>query len=175
MVSWSGSQVVTGSVTFYAGSVELGSVTLTPSMAGQAVLTVSNLAVGTYQVTAVYSGDAANNGSTSMAQTVTVQLAATQTTLNVGTGTATLGQAITFIATVTGTGGNTPTGTVTFLDGQYGPVLGIADLVFGSMGEQATLTISTLALGDHDIFADYNGDAVDAISWDGPGAVVVTS
>jgi hypothetical protein len=174
-VSGSNAGALTGSVTFYAGTVELGSVTLLPSMAGQAVLTISTLAVGTYQVTAVYSGDTADAGSSSAPLTVTVQAASTMTSLNVGQGTATLGQPITFTATVTGSGGNTPTGTVTFLDGQNGPVLGIADLVFGMMGEQATLTISTLTMGDHDIFADYNGDMTDASSWAGPAAIVITS
>jgi hypothetical protein len=60
----SGTQPVTGSVTFYSGSTALGSaVTLNGS--GVATLTISTLAVGTDSITAVYSGDVNNSGSTS--------------------------------------------------------------------------------------------------------------
>ena len=60
------------------------------------------------------------------------------------------GTAVTFTATVTGT---TPTGTVTFKEGST--VLGTGTL---NGSGQATYTISTLALGLHQISASYPGD-----------------
>jgi hypothetical protein len=65
------------------------------------------------------------------------------------------GQALTLTATVSGSsyGGDTPTGTVEFFDGTT--VLGSA--VLNAAGE-ATLTTSTLPVGQHDIMVLYLGD-----------------
>ena len=65
----------------------------------------------------------------------------------------TVGQPVTFTTTVTASVGlgRTPTGTVTFKDGTT--TLGIAILV----GGQASLTTSSLAVGDHTIRTGYSG------------------
>jgi hypothetical protein len=68
------------------------------------------------------------------------------------------GQSLTFTATVSPetVGGNTPTGTVEFFDGTT--CLGSA--VLNTSGV-ATLTTSTLAVGQHDLVALYVGDSSD--------------
>jgi hypothetical protein len=65
-----GTSVPTGTVRFMNGTTTLGSMTLNGT--GVAVYTNSMLSVGSDSVTAVYSGDAANSGSTSSAVSVTV-------------------------------------------------------------------------------------------------------
>jgi hypothetical protein len=79
----------TGMVTFYDGTLSLGSSPL--NAAGFATLATSTLAVGTHSITAVYSGDAANNASTSavLSQVISPNIftmAVTPTTLNLTTG-----------------------------------------------------------------------------------------
>jgi RHS repeat-associated protein len=59
----------TGSVTFMDGATSLGSASLNASAAS---FNISSLAVGSHSITAVYSGDAANQGATSLASTLTV-------------------------------------------------------------------------------------------------------
>ncbi|MFT4112242.1 Ig-like domain-containing protein, partial [Silvibacterium sp.] len=68
----SGTVPITGTVTFESGSTVIGTASLTS--AGTATLTPT-LAVGTYSIVAVYSGDANNAASTSSAVTVTVTAA----------------------------------------------------------------------------------------------------
>ncbi len=60
---------------------------------------------------------------------------------------------MTFTATVFPTTGSGETGTVTFFDD--GARIGTATVVNG----QATLVVTSLSLGDHDITAAYDGDA----------------
>ena len=64
------------------------------------------------------------------------------------------GQVVTFTATVTGSSGGIPTGTVTFtVDG----VVGSPIVLNGSA--QASFSTSTLSSGQHQILANYSGDA----------------
>jgi hypothetical protein len=74
---------------------------------------------GTSSLTAVYSGDTADAGSTSGALSQVVNAAATSTTLASSANPSIPGQTVTYTATVvtTGPGSGTPTGTVTFKDG----------------------------------------------------------
>jgi uncharacterized repeat protein (TIGR01451 family) len=53
----------TGTVTFYDGTMVLGTGTL--NALGQATFTTSSLSIGTHSITAIYNGDANYNGSTS--------------------------------------------------------------------------------------------------------------
>src|SRR5271156_7019259 len=66
-----------------------------------------------YSIYAVYSGDSANDSSTSAIYSVTVTPALTTTTLSANTTSTTLGHPVALTATVTSSVG-TPTGTVTF-------------------------------------------------------------
>jgi hypothetical protein len=69
------------------------------------------------------------------------------------------------VKAVVGTAG-TPTGTVTFMEGST--VLGTATLQVVKGVDQATLTVSTLAVGSHSLTAVYNGDSSFAVSTSTP-------
>lgn len=146
----------TGSVQFKDGALNLGTaVTLSGTTA---TFTTSALSLGTHPITAVYSGDPGNTGSTSPVLNQVVNgapPATTTTTLVSSLNPSFLGQAVTFTAHVTGA---SPTGTVQFNDGAT--VLANAALSGGA----AVFTTSTLALGAHPITAAYAGDAANAAS-----------
>lgn len=153
----SGSSVLpTGTVTFRDGNAVLGTAALSGS--ALAALHISTLAPGTHLLTATYSGDSNNATSTSAVFNQTVQQAATQTALSLTSNTATVSTSQVLTATVTGNGG-TPSGTVTFFDGTTS--VGSASL--GTTGT-ASLSVSTLALGQHSLSAVYSGDTDDATS-----------
>lgn len=147
--------IATGTVKFLDGTAVLGTGAL--NAGGVATLAVPALAVGQHALTAVYGGDAKDNGSTSAVLTQTVQLGTTATALTSSLNPSTFGSSITFTAAVT-TNGSNVTGTVTFTDG--GTVIGTAAVNSGA----AVLSSSTLALGAHTIVATYSGDANNAAS-----------
>ncbi|RPE37315.1 YVTN family beta-propeller protein [Streptomyces sp. Ag109_O5-1] len=148
-----GGGIPTGTVTFFDGMTSLGTGTLDGS--GVATLTVSNLSVGSHALTATYGGDSSFNGSTSPADTQTVNAANTTTTLTSSPDPSVFGEAKVLTATVTAVapGSGTPTGSVSFLDGAT--VIGIGTLDGGGV---ATFTTSTLGAGTHSLTAVYAGD-----------------
>lgn len=137
----------TGSVQFLDGSTVLGAAAVAN---GAASLVVSNFAVGSQSLTAVYSGDANDNSSTSAAVIVNVAKASASVTVASSLNPSVAGQAVTFTATV-----NPPaaTGTVQFLDGSTS--LGTITLSGGT----ASLSTSSLAAGAQSITAVYSGSA----------------
>ncbi len=143
----------TGIVAIMAGTVEVGSATLS---GGRATINVTTLPIGTQNVTAVYRSDRNFSGSTSAARPIVVSKAGTVTTVVDSVDPAVFGQTVTFQARVAvqspGTG--VPTGTVTFKDGTT--TLGTVSIV----GGVATLTNNSLAASatNHSITAVYNGD-----------------
>jgi large repetitive protein len=145
----------TGSVNFLANGNVIGAGTVNPS--GVATFTTSTLAAGTYSITATYTGDVNDAGSTSAAVSLTVSLATTATAITVIPDPALVGTAVTITAKVTGNGG-TPTGTVNFI--ANGTTLNTATLVGGA----ASFTTSTLAPGTYSITVSYSGDAADSPS-----------
>jgi len=136
----------TGTVQFLDGASTLGTVTLS---GGAAALAVSNLAVGSHNLTAVYSGDSNDVASSSSAVVVTVSKASSATTVTSSLNPAVAGQTVTFTATVAP---SAATGTVQFKDGAT--VIGTATVSGGA----AALATSTLAAGGHSITAVYSGD-----------------
>ena len=144
----------TGMVTFMDGTTTLGTGTLDST--GTATFTATTLSVGTHSLTAVYGGGGVFNGSTSSAATQTVNQASTTTIVTSSSNPSTAGQSTTFTATVTAAapGGGTPTGTVTFMDGTT--TLGTGTL---DSNGQATFQTSTLTMGPHTITAVYGGDS----------------
>ena len=130
----------TGTVTFYNGTTSLGTGTLT---AGVATLALSTLTVGTYHVTAAYSGDTIYTASTSPAVTVTISavasLTTSSTTLALSASSATFGSSVTLTATVAP---SAATGSVTFYEGAT--IVGTQVLVSGV----ATLATTALPAGD---------------------------
>jgi hypothetical protein len=165
-----GTAVPTGTVTFKSGTATLGSGTL--GGAGVATIATSSLAVGSYSVTAVYSGDSGNSGSSSsaVALTITQAVIATTTKLAASTGSAAAGSSVTFTATVTPASGTvTPTGPVTFTSGAT--VLGIVS-VNGS--GQAILASSSLPVGADSVTAAYGGSTSNKASTSNAVSVTIT-
>jgi streptogramin lyase len=151
-----GAGTPTGSVTFWDGNKNLGSVPL--AAAGTAVFTARFAQAGVHSITAVYSGDGNFTTSTSPAVTETVNLAAATITLGASSDPSIAGDLVTFTATVTaavpGTGAGTPTGTMTFRDGD----VVLATALIAPDGT-ASFTTRFAAPGSHAITADYSGDS----------------
>ena len=144
----------TGTVIFNDGYKVLGTATIS---GGIASLNVSNLAVGSHSIMAIYSGDANDAGSTSNTVAQTVSKANTTVTLNSSPNPAKSGNAVTFIANVAAVApaaGN-PTGIVTFKDSTTNKTLGTGAV--NSSG-QATYSTSSLSVTTHSIVAVYGGD-----------------
>jgi hypothetical protein len=142
---------VTGSVSFMNGSKTLGSAPITR---GKAIFTNAFTTAGTDSITAVYQGDANNQTSTSQALSQVVTNAPTSTTVSSSGSPAFAGQQVTFTATVSSTYGPIPDGEpITFYDSAN--TIGIGD----TKGGAATMSISTLTAGTHQITATYAGDS----------------
>jgi hypothetical protein len=137
----------TGSVQFLNGATTLGSATLS---GGQAQFSVTSLPVGANSLTAVYSGDANNAGSTSAAVTQTVNKQPSTVTLTSSANPVPFGQSVTFTATVSP---SQATGTVQFQSDST--VLGTVVITNGT----ASFSTTTLPIGDHSIYANYSGDS----------------
>jgi hypothetical protein len=137
---------VSGPVTFSNGSTPIGSA---PIIGGVATITVSNLPLGTNQITASTPGDSNNNPAISPPVSVTVGKTAPTVAVTSSLNPSIVNQAVTFTATAP-TGAS---GTITFLDGAT--VLGTGGLTKGV----ATFTTSTLTVGSHSITVSYGGDA----------------
>ncbi len=114
--AWPGSSP-NGTITFFGGTENLGSVAIDAN--DQAQLTVTSLPVGSTPVTAAYSGDATNPACVSSAVQVSVTAASTALTLTTSAPATIAGQEFTLTATVTTTGPSTatPAGWVVFNDG----------------------------------------------------------
>jgi len=142
----------TGTVTFYDGTTELGTGTVGSS--GRVTLSTKSLPVGSYAITADYSGDTDFMTSTSTTLLQFVVQDRTITLLASSPDPSVFGQAVTFTATVSAAapGSGTPTGTVTFMDGLT--PIGRATLNNG----RATLKTSALGAGTQFIIALYSGD-----------------
>jgi large repetitive protein len=157
----------TGTVSFLAnGNIALGTGTL--SAAGTTTVTNATLAAGSYQITAVFNGDANDAASTSAAITEVVGLIPTTTTLSTAATTGANSQTI-LVSTVQNNGmlGVPPTGTVTFTSGTT--TVGTATL---NVDGVATLTPNLIA-GTYTIVASYGGDSLHSPS--ASSAVTVTS
>jgi hypothetical protein len=142
-----------GTVTFYEGSIALGTGTLNAN--GIASFTTSSLGTGRHTITAVYQGSTNYKTSTSAALTQTVNRASTTTTLVSSSPNPSVhGQPLTFTVTVVAVepGGGTPAGTATFYDGST--ALSSVSL----SGGEATFTTSSLGVGTHTITVAYKGN-----------------
>jgi hypothetical protein len=139
----------TGSVELLNGTNVLAKLTL---QSGAAKYNVSTLATGSNSMTAVYLGDANNNGSTSAPVNQFVK-ATTTTTLTPSPAPSFYGETVLLTATVTSSLGAPPNGeTVTFYQGTT--TLGTGSLSAGT----ATLSVSTLGVGNKPLTAAYGGD-----------------
>ncbi len=158
-----GTDTPTGTVQFIVDGNNFGAPV--PLAAGAATSqSTSNLSTGNHTVGAVYSGDSNINGGNATTRTQVVGKAATTTTLTSNISPTVSGQAVTFTAEVDvlAPGVGTPTGGVQFtVDGNpYGTALPLS-------GDAASVTISNLGTGNHDVVATYNGNADFAASSSG--------
>jgi hypothetical protein len=145
---------------FLDGVSNFGIINLNGS--GQATENAPNFAVGTHPITINYPGNTTFASCTSANLNQVVNKADTNTVV-VGSSAnpSVFGQTVTFTATVAvnNPGAGTPTGAVNFYDGVA--LLGSGSLNGVGGNDQATFSISTLALGSHSITAAYAGDGVD--------------
>ena len=124
---------------------------------GTATATFTANAAGAGSADAIVDNDVAAAGRTNRA-VITINQAATTTTLATSGSPSVFGQSVTFTATVavTAPGAGTPTGTVAFKDNGVN-ISGCATQAV-SVGGTATCTVSSLSVGSHPITAVYNGD-----------------
>lgn len=143
-----------GTVTFKAGATTLGIATLDQN--GIAVLTLSNLDSGSYTITVDYAGTANFTASSSNGISLTVNPASTSITIDSLANAALVGQPVTLTAVTRAIlpSRGLPTGNVTFKEGS-------ATLGTGSLDSYgvATLSLSNLSLGEHNITAIFGGSA----------------
>ncbi|WP_198152164.1 Ig-like domain repeat protein [Granulicella tundricola] len=145
----------TGEMDLMDGTTQVATGTLQPG--GTISFNVSTLAVGTHAMTAVYSGDSSNSNGTSavVSQIVKPVVAPTATSLGSNINPLNAGATVQFTATVTvvtaGSGTGEITGSVVFSDGVN--QLGSSNIVNG----MATLNVSTLSVGTHNVIATYSG------------------
>jgi hypothetical protein len=146
----------TGTVTFYDGSVLLGSATLNTS--GVATFATNALVVGSNSVTASYGGDGNYNVANSAPVAVTVAAAGTTAatvTLTPASTTILSSQTDTVAVSVAGpTGAATPTGTVTLSSGSSS-----AQQTLASGAASFTIPAGALVSGANTLAAAYSGDA----------------
>jgi hypothetical protein len=155
-LSFSGSVSITGSVTFFDGTSQIGTATLSGDVATLNGIVLST--AGAHSITAVYAGDNNWLTSTSSALSLTVSKGATATTLVTSATNPNAGASFTLTATVAPnpaiSGTATITGSVVFYDGTT--QLGSATL----NSNQATLSNAALTTtGAHSITAVYAGDS----------------
>jgi hypothetical protein len=144
------SGTATGTVTFQDLFGRIATVALSNN---EAACSTSYRTIGVHSVTATYSGDLNNAGSTSPALTEDID-GATKTVVTTSGSPSFVGQPVTFTATVTSVYGAIPNGDlVTFYDGTT--VIGTRT----TAGGVATYTTSSLTVTTHFIKATYAGDA----------------
>ncbi len=146
--------IPTGTITFRLGTNVLGTATL--DRQGGATLTKSvMLAPADYAYNISYDGDVTFQSGSSAGGLLTVQQAATSTTVTSSLNPSPFGQGVTFTATASAVapGAGTPMGTMTFYDGST--PLGVVPL---DASGRADFTMSLLAIGTHSVTAQYSGD-----------------
>lgn len=160
----------TGTVQFKDGGSNLG--TPQTMSGGAASLSTSALGGGAHTITAVYSGDANYDVSTSPNFSHTVNPANTTTVLSSSVNPSTFGQAISLSATVTGPSGTgTPTGTIQFkIDGSN-----FGSPVILSAGAATSGSINSLAVGSHPVAAVYTPDAASSSKFNGSTSTVIAT
>jgi hypothetical protein len=142
---------VSGSVMFQNGGSTIATV---PLVSNQAAVSTVFLKGGSYAITAIYSGDLHNLGSTSATLVEYVSSVSTKTVVTTSVSPSYVAQPVTFTATITPNKGTIPNGElVTFYDGTTAIGTG------GTASGVATFTTSSLKAKTHTIKATYAGDA----------------
>lgn len=145
-------------VTFYDGSVSIGTATISR---GYANLTTPTLTLGSHSITASYPGDSSSLAVTSGVLTQVVGQQTTTTTISSNDNPSLPGALVTFTAQVVGSMENVPDGEIlTFYDGSISIGTG------STSGGNGTVQLSTslLGAGNHSITASYPGDSSSSAS-----------
>lgn len=159
----SGAGIPQGTVTFTSNGVLIGSAPVDST--GTATLTLSNLAPGTDNLVANFGG---NTGWAGASSAIVAEVVSADTTVSLVTSAnpSTFGSLLTLTATAVGSNGSgVPSGSVTFSDGST--VLGTVP-VDGS--GNASLPISTLAIGTHNLSVTFAGNT----GWNGSSSSPVS-
>ena len=146
-----------GTVAFFDNGVQIDSATV--GATGIVTFSSSALPGGTDSITAVYSGNATFDTSSSAATTETVTPIATATTLVAAPVPGIVGQPVTLTATVAPAPTGGTLGTVSFYSGTT--LLGVGTV---NVSGVATLTSSSLPLGNNTLTAIYSGNAFSGTS-----------
>jgi autotransporter-associated beta strand protein len=152
----------TGTFTFYINGTPQSQTASPNSTTGKGSITVSGLAVGSYSVYAIYSGDTNYTQSTSATITQKVVVASTQTNLSGQTGSAAPYGTAAILATVVNTSSSTPTpttGSVTFTIKNTTTSVTSTVVVNLSGSNVAALPTLNLHTGTNNITAVYGGSA----------------
>lgn len=139
----------TGNVTFKEGTTTLAT---RPLVAGVASFSVATLGAGSHSIIAAYEGDT-NNSAASGSATLTVNRAATTTTIQTSSPITVFRSNVNFTIRVTPAVSGTPTGSVTISEGAS--TLATVPL----SGGVATFMTSALNVGGHSLTATYLGDS----------------
>ncbi|MGB8260632.1 MAG: Ig-like domain repeat protein, partial [Terracidiphilus sp.] len=145
----------TGSVSFTLDGAPQGNGTLTSGRT--ATFTIPSISAGTHNVQAIYAGDTNFGASTSPSVSLNVTKITTTTVLTPATTAPIAGQSLVVSAAITASASasSLPSGTVTFtLDGT---TVGTPTVTPGSPST-ASVTITTLTPGSHNLAATYSGD-----------------
>jgi large repetitive protein len=151
----------TGSVTFRAGALALGSATLTGTEGvTSATLETSSLPVGSQAVTATYGGDVVFGASTSRSFAQIVIPDSSDLTVAASPTSAVPGQPVSYTVAVSAAapGAGTPTGTISLTDDGT-PVAGCQSLVLAPPSPQVTCDETYASDATHTVAAAYGGDA----------------
>ncbi|WP_435747079.1 Ig-like domain-containing protein [Nocardioides sp. SYSU DS0663] len=151
-----GTGTPTGTVQFTVDGADFGAPVAVSADGVATSPSTSTLSTGSHTVGARYTGDEDFLPSSADPATQSVERAATTTELSSDVSPTVSGQAVRFTATVgvVAPGEGEPTGAVQFtVDGQpYGTAVPLD-------GDTASLTISNLSTGNHEVLATYNGTA----------------
>jgi len=141
-----------------------------PLADGKATCAGNVFAEGTYSVTATYTGDANNQGSTSAPLTQVVDTASTllptTTSLESSMNPSLVGHSIDLTATVSG--GQMPSGTIKFTYDLSSDIPGCGAVVLNGRSAVCEVPPTLLVYGLHTIIATYSGDAANAGSASAP-------
>jgi hypothetical protein len=154
MVAGTGSISPSGTVAFTWSDLGIEYTLGTASLnsAGVATLTKSNLNADSYPITAVYSGDTSNLGSSSATLILSVTQTTSSASLTSTPNPSNVGQSVTFTAEITSPTVR-PTGPVTFTLGKT--VLGTVELA----SSKAALVTTSLPSGSNLVTVTYQGDS----------------
>jgi len=145
--------VPTGTIQLFDGTKPLGTA---PLVNGRASFTVTFVDPGSHGIVAIYSGDGTYASALEDYAQYVIKLSSGTMTLTSSLSAATFGQAVTFTArllTQPPAGIAPPSGQVQFFDGTT--LIGVGSI---SSSGAATLTVTNLAVGVHQITATYAGD-----------------